>query len=214
MLASNITHHTSILFGLVNRAFAFRKSAQAAQAPADPNHADYERAADIIASFVSKYGRGEETPKDDVINILRNRAQSQPAPELIKAYASGLPGIFEKVLLDKKVVELVSRPVWSESSDNLPQHDMTVGRSPVWIVNMALNQYFMLFKQQANQAMADKEIERSEQAIRKGHAMQNLYMAAAAFGTFLLLALLSIIVRVERNLRPLEHLADKPQVTE
>jgi HAMP domain-containing protein len=38
-----------------------------------------------------------------------------------------------------------------------------------------------------------------------------LYLAAAVFGAFLLLALLSIIVRVERNLRPLAHLADKAQ---
>ena len=186
-------------------------SAQATQAPVDPNHAEYERAANIIVSFVSRYGRGEEVPKDAVIRVVKNRVETQPTPELIKACASGLPGILEKVLLDKKVVELVSRPVWSESSDDLQQHDMTVGRSPVWVANMVLDQYFAMFKQQVDQAMVDEEIERSGQAIRKEQAMQNLYMAAAAFGAFLLLALLAIIVRVERNLRPLAHLADKAQ---
>lgn len=188
--------------------------AQATQAPADPNHAYYERAANTITAFVSKYGRGGEVSTKEVINVLRNRTQDQPTPELIEVYASGLPGIFEKVLLDKKVVELVSRPVWSDSSDDLPQHDTTVGRSPVWVINMVLDQYFMLFKQQVEQAMAEEEVKRSGQAIRKEQAMQNLYIAAATFGAFLMLALLSIIVRVERNLRPLAHLADKPRATE
>jgi len=188
-----------------------RPSAQATQTPVDPNHAEYERAANIIMPFVSKYGRGEEVPRDAVIRVVKNRVETQPTPELIKACASGLPGILEKVLLDKEVVELVSRPVWSESNDDLQQHDMTVGRSPVWVANMVLDQYFAMFKQQVDQAMVDEEIERSGQAIRKEQAMQNLYMAAAAFGAFLLLALLAIIVRVERNLRPLAYLADKAQ---
>lgn len=59
--------------------------------------------------------------------------------------------------------------------------------------------------------MEKEEAEREDEIIRKQNAMQSLYMAGGTFGAFLLLALLAIIVRVERNLRPLAHLADKTQ---
>lgn len=186
-----------------------KPATQAQQSPVDPNQADYERAASIIVSFVSKYSRGADISKEGAINVVKTHVEAQHTPALVMACASGLPNVLEKVLSDKKVIELVRRPIWSESRDDLPQHDMTVGRSPVWMVDMTLERYFTTFNQQVDQALVGEEIEREKQNTRKQHAMKSLYMAGGAFGVFLLLALLAIIVRVERNLRPLSHLADK-----
>lgn len=188
---------------------AAKLAAQVPQSPVDPNHAEYERAVNIIAPFVSKYGRGVEVIKESVIEIVKGRAETQPTHELANAFASGLPGILEKVLSDKKVIELVSRTIWAVPGDGIPQNDTTVGKSPISIVDMTLNRYSEMFNQQAEQARVEEESSMAEQAVRKERAMLNLYIAAATFGAFLLLALLSIIVRVERNLRPLTHLADK-----
>lgn len=188
-----------------------KPAAPAPQSAVDPNQADYERAASIIVSFLSKYGRGGEASKESVINVVKTRVEAHHTPELVKACAAGLPGVLERVLSDKKVIELVRRPIWSESSDDLFQHDLAVGRPPAWMVNMTLEHYFTTFNQQVDQALAKEEAEREEQIIRKQNAMQSLYMAGGTFGAFLLLALLAIIVRVERNLRPLAHLADKAQ---
>lgn len=192
-------------------ASAAKPAAQVPQSPVDPNHAEYERAASIIVPFVSKYGRGDEVPKDSVIEIVKDRAESQPTPELAKSFASGLPGILEKVLSDKKVIELVSRTVWSLPGEDIPQNNTTMGKSPIPIVDMTLNRYFEIFNRQVEQSRMEEANSMAEQAVRKERAKLNLYIAAATFGAFLLLALLFIIVRVERNLRPLAHLADKAQ---
>ena len=190
-----------------------KPDAPAPQPPVDPNHANYERAASIIVSFMNKYGRGAEASKESVTNVVKTRVEAQYTPALVKVCAAGLPGVLERVLSDKKVIELVRRPIWSESSDDLFQHDLAVGRPPVWMVNMTLEHYFTTFNQQVDQALAKEEAERAEEAIRKQNAMQSLYMAGGVFGAFLLLALLAIIVRVERNLRPLAYLADKAKET-
>lgn len=188
---------------------AAKPATQFPQSPVDPNHAEYERAANIIVSFVSKYGRGDEVLKNSVIEIVKDRAELQPTPELAKSFASGLPGIFEKVLSDKKVIELVSRPVWSLPGEDIQQNNTTMGKSPIPIVDMTLNRYFEIFNLQVEQSSMEEANSMAEQAVRKERAMLNLYIAAATFGAFLLLALLSIIVRIERNLRPLAYLADK-----
>ena len=201
---------TQIKFG----ASATKPALQITQTPVDPNDAEYDRAADAIVSFVSKYGRGSEVSKYDVADILKFQAEKHSTPELVKACAAGLPGVFEKVLSDKEIIELVSRPTWAEPDDDIPQGNATVGRSPIWVMSAIQDQYFRKFQEQADQAVEDEEMERSEQASRENDAMQSMYQAAAAFGAFLLLALLSIIVRVERNLRPLAHLADKPRKPE
>ena len=184
-------------------------AAKAAQSPVDPNQAEYKRAVNLIVPFVQKYGRGEEISEENIIKYMDERAKSQPTPELAKAFASGLPKTLEKVLSDKKIIELVSRPTWyaPEPGNNIPQMDATVGQSSIWVVVTTINRYFEEFNRQAEQAIV-------EQATRKERATQSLYIAAATFGAFLLLALLSIIVRVERNLRPLAHLADKPLASE
>lgn len=176
---------------------------------ADPSDAHYASAADAIVAFVEKYGRGVDTPKENVISALRTFAQRQATPELVKSTAAGLPLVFEKVLGDKTVIELVSRQVWSESNTAISPHDTTVGRSPLWVIGRVLQQYSRQFNQQVKQAAAEEENKRMEQAIRKEQALMNLYFSAAAFGVFIMLALLSIIIRVERNLRPLAHLSDK-----
>lgn len=188
-----------------------KPAANAPQSPVDPNQADYERATSIIVSFINKYGRGEEVSNEGVINVVKTRIETMPTPELVKGSAAGLPDVLEKVFSDKKVIELVRRPTWSESSDDLFQHDLTVGRPPIWLVNMALEHYLAGFSEQVSQSMEKEEAEREDEIIRKQNAMQSLYMAGGTFGAFLLLALLAIIVRVERNLRPLAHLADKTQ---
>lgn len=186
-----------------------KHATQAVQSPADPNHSEYKRAVNIIVPFVQKYGRGEEISEEKIIEYMAERAKSLPTPELAKTFASGLPGVLEKVLSDKKVIELVSRPTWHfpEPGNNTSRIDATVGQSPIWVVVTTINRYYEVFNRQAEQAMA-------EQAARKERATLSLYIAAGTFGAFLMLALLSIIVRIERNLRPLAHLADKPLASE
>lgn len=58
------------------------------------------------------------------------------------------------------------------------------------------------FDKQVEEARAANEEAQIEHAAKKAESLQMLYVAGAAFLAFLLIVFLSIIIRIERNLRP------------
>lgn len=65
-----------------------------------------------------------------------------------------------------------------------------------------MTSYKVEFGKQIEAAEAANERAREEHAAKKAESLQMLYVAGAAFLTFLLIVFLSIIIRIERNLRP------------
>lgn len=74
------------------------------------------------------------------------------------------------------------------------------------MVDAIIGKYAAQFQRQLAELKA-KEAERQlAQAEKKAEATMKLYMAGGAFGLLLLVVTLSIFIRIERNLRPLDRL--------
>ena len=172
-----------------------------------------------IVNFVNKHGRGAESiDKESVIQVSKRKASIYKEAEVAKEFASGLAATMEKTLADPKILKLVEAPAAVppvaapaqsvEGDESMVQAQppapvQPFKESPIGVVNSTLENYIALFGKQ----LAEKESERDKAAAmeieRKANATQQLYMAGGAFGTFLLLVFISIVVKIERNLRNL-----------
>jgi hypothetical protein len=184
----------------------------------DPNQALFERAANAIVGFVNKNGLGVESiEKEPVIQLCKNKASLYEDAEVAKEFATGLAVTMEKALADPKILKLIEpvalapatvpEPVESVEGSEPAQQSQPQARSfkesPIGIANATMKTYIDLFdKQLADRERAIPEKDAAEIA-RKAEATQQLYIAAGAFGSFLLLVFISIVVKIERNLRNL-----------
>lgn len=154
------------------------------------NGIHYSRAAEAIARFVEKQSGGEELViKQKVEEVIKENAESQPTPELATAYAKGFADAIEGTLANPSIANLAQQT------------------GAIEVVNKALNAYSQSFHDQ----LAEKERkfveEQQERLEKQAGAMMSLYIAAGAFGMFLLVVFLSIFIRIERHLR---HLDGRP----
>lgn len=159
----------------------------------DPNAAFYERAANAISAFVSKYSGGAEgVDKSQVIQITKKNAESLNDEKLVYAYAKGFSESIEKTLADPSVIKAAQTT------------------STLDVINKALNLYTQKFNEQIEKENQEVAAKQQEYIEKKAEGMQSLYIAAGAFAAFLMIVFLSIIIRIERNLR---HLENKPTIT-
>lgn len=159
----------------------------------DPNTAFYERASNTLVTFVAKYSGGTDSAeKAQVIAIIKARAEALEDPKLVTAFAKGFAESIEKTLADPSVIKTAQTT------------------SPLDVINKAKNLFTQKFNEQIKNENAKYVAKQQEYIEKKSEGMQNLYVAAGAFLAFLMIVFLSIIIRIERNLR---HLENRPVVT-
>ena len=157
---------------------------------ADSNMPSYERAANAIFDFVSKYSGGTESvEKGQIIEITKAKAEALDDPSLTAAYAKGFADSIEKTLADPSVIKS------AQSTSTLE------------VVNKALNIFTSKFNAQIKKAEIAHTEKQRQYLDKKAERMQSLYIAAGAFASFLMIVFLSVIIRIERNLRHLENKA-------
>jgi hypothetical protein len=166
------------------------------------HQAAYQRAAESISAFVAKHSGGRMTAnKQALVGLVKRQAESQGSPELVKAYADGLAVTLDIVLADPKIVAQVSGFAAADAAGIAP-----AGANPADMVDAIIGKYSTQFQRRLGE-LRTKEAERElAQAEKKTEATMKLYMAGGAFGLFLLVVTLSIFIRIERNLRPLDRL--------
>jgi hypothetical protein len=153
----------------------------------DPNAAFYERASNAISTFVTKYSGGAQSvDKAQVIEILKKTAESLKDPKLVNAFAKGFADSIEKTLIDPSVIKMAQTT------------------SPLDIVKQALKLFTQKFHEQIEKANKEFAVKQKEYAEKKAVGIQSLYFAGGAFFAFLMVVFLSVIIRIERNLRNLE----------
>jgi len=148
---------------------------------------------------------------------LKQRAKPYENTPDAKPFSEGLALAMEKVLNEPKVIKLVeptitkavapvvvaSAPEGGEIDEVQSPAQPRFKVSPIDVVNKALFDYVSAFEENVkkrDQASVDTI---SEAAERKATAMTQLYMAGGIFGSFLFLVFISIVVKIERNLRAL-----------
>ena len=154
----------------------------------DTNKRYYDRAANAIAEFTEKYSNGaEQVDPQKISQIIRGAAENQDSEELTAAFARNFSEEIGKALNHSELVKL------GQSGSTID----VVKNSYGYFIGE-----FMRRLEKNKEAAAAKQQERM---LAKTKATQRLYVAGGAFIVFLSLVFLLVFIRVERNLRYLEH---------
>ena len=162
----------------------------------DTNQAYYERAAKAIGQFIEKGSQGQEKADlQQITQIVKSRAEGQDDEKLTAAHAREFAETMEKTFSNDAVLQRARRS------------------SPIEVANQALNLFTEKFHHDVLQAKGEQSQKQLEYQQKKAEGIQSLYMALGTFATFLSIVFLSLVIRIERNLRYLAPVkADKPVV--
>lgn len=154
----------------------------------DPNRKYYEQIASSLIKFVQKHAEGyESVNKSKLVDHIKTKAEVFNDGEVITQYAKNLAATIDKILTSPQVTKIAKV------------------ENPGEIVDKAMQIYTVEFAAQVEEEKRNAVLKQEMHAARKAEAMQSLYIAAGAFGTFLMIVFISIIIRIERNLRYLEN---------
>ncbi len=160
------------------------------QEQTDNNLAAYDRAATTIVQFVQNNTGGKLIlEKSRVIAFIKESAnkEAQGNPKLVTTFATNFADSIEKTLKDKSVIEAAKKS------------------TPGSVVEKAFYIYTVNFKQQIENQNNENQIKQQDYLLNKSKGIASLQIAAGAFGAFLLIVFLSVIIKIERNLRPAEN---------
>ena len=158
-----------------------------AKAVTDPNQEHYAKAAASILAFFNTHFPGEYSlDQQKIENMAKQQAEAFEEADIQSAYAKGLAGNLAAVLADPAIVSFAK------------------SHTPGQAVETVIDSYTNEFKQKAKELQAKNDEAQATYLAEQASAKQSLYAAAAGFGIFLLIVFLSLIIKIERNLRP-EH---------
>lgn len=197
-----------------------------APAAADPFKDQVERGTKAIQAFVKTHGKGLEANEDHLKQVLHNRINALDEGEAQRAYADGLALTLETLLVKPEVIARIKpagaapAPVQpampaQADADIAPDAPAQVAPafkvSPFDVVDGILEKYQQLFTAKQAEEARKADESKTAAAIAKVEAQQSLYYAAACFGIFLLVVFLSIVIKIERNLRAMIPVENKEQ---
>lgn len=154
---------------------------------ADENLQYYERINAAVQSFVEKTSSGSiSIDKNQIISLSKKGAESFKNQNLTTQYAKDFADIIEKTLSNNDVIEIAKKT------------------STLDVLNELFSSYEHDFRMQIKKHEEFVSTEELKAERAKLKAVTNFYFAGGFFGGFLLIVFMSIIVRIERNLRFLE----------
>jgi hypothetical protein len=154
-------------------------------AAVDPLSVHYRNVATTIRNFFETNFPGKfDIDIAKVSELVKTRAEESAPPGFEEDYAASLSESVAALLSDPSVIAYAK------------EHDAMV------VVDRLLNSFSEEFARQVRVTTEQNEARQAAYESEKARAQQNLNMALAGFGTFLLIIFLSIIIRIERNLRP------------
>lgn len=153
----------------------------------DPNAALYAKAAHAIAIYFDKQTSGQiSIDEDKLAYALKNEAKRFDDPKVVASFANGLVDSFVPALEDQSIVSAVKK------GDALGVFSSSLA--------LFVNKFDeSVKKEKMNLLMAQKNYMND-----KSEGMKNLYIAAGFFSAFIMIIFLSVILKIERNLRHLE----------
>lgn len=151
----------------------------------DPNKVYYAQAAASILNFFNSNFPGQyNLDPQKVANIIKEQTDTFDTDDLKAAYANGIATNISSVLADPAIVEFAK------------------SHKPGDVVEGVIDSFTREFNQQVKDTQAKNDAAQAKYLAEQHAARQGLYAAAAGFGIFLLIVFLSIVIRIERNLRP------------
>lgn len=152
---------------------------------ADPNQSYYNHVGASIKTFFDTHFAGQyNINPNGLADFVKERASAYESDEIKSAYAKNLSENIDALLADKDLI------AYAKSNEPGPTIDRIV------------NSFTEEFNRQITETESENQEKQDAYLAAKAQSQRNLYMAVSAFGIFLLIVFLSIIIRIERNLRP------------
>ena len=152
--------------------------------PEDPNIKYYTRTADAMITYIQKASEGRESvEKDRLIPILKNIAKEQKSNSLVTKYMSSLADSSEKILTNQIMI------------------DAAKSSSAITVVQKFIETYTKEFNEQIEETENENERRRYKNNSDQENAKYYFMVGGGAFLAFLFIVFLSIIIKIERNLR-------------
>lgn len=161
----------------------------------DFNAKYYWRSVYAIVGFIKK-DKNMSIDNAHVFEIVKEHAESFKDVRLTAIYAKGLAETLEKTFESKAVIMA------------------TKESSTMDVANKALDSYRQNFIEQLELEKEKFAAKQRSYFENKAKGMQNLYIAGAALAAFLFIVFLSVITKIERNLRYLERIERNPRYLE
>ena len=151
----------------------------------DPNRVYYAQAAASILNFFNSNFPGQyNLDPQKIANLIKEQTDSFGSDDLKAAYAKGIAANTDSVLADPAIVQFAK------------------SHKPSDVAESVIESYAREFNQQVKDTQTKNDAAQAKYLAEQHRAQQSLYAAAAGFGVFLLIVFLSIVIRIERNLRP------------
>jgi hypothetical protein len=186
------------------------KPANAAQLAA------YEKTYTMAATFIGKFsGNVQTVNKNGFFEYLDTKLNQYDSDEIKAQYLSGLISVMDSSFKSLRVTAIAGSPMTaaapaaeqSAETNGMESAIPLVNDKPINMVGSIISSYTELYNKKLASAKARQEERAAEIQRDKATAMMQLYVAAGLFGFFLLVVFLSIVIKIERNLR---EIAGKP----
>jgi hypothetical protein len=152
--------------------------------PEDPNMKYYTRTANAMITYIHKASEGRESvDKDRLIGVLKNIAKEQKSNSLVTKYISSLADSSEKILTNQIMI------------------DAAKSSSAITVVQKFIETYTKEFNEQIEEMENENERRRYKNNSDQENAKYYFMVGGGAFLAFLFIVFLSIIIKIERNLR-------------
>lgn len=172
--------------------------------------AAYEKIYTMAATFIGKFSGNVQTlNKNGFFEYLDTKLNKYDSDEVRAQYLSGLTSVMDSSFKSLRVTAIAGSPMvavapspeQSGETTGLEQMIPLVNDKPINMVGSVINSYTELFSKKIAAAKEKQEELAAEIQHEKATAMMQLYVAAGLFGFFLLVVFLSIVIKIERNLR-------------
>lgn len=199
------------------------EKSQVDQKKVDPFQDKYEKIVERISLFV-KANSKESINKDAAIEFISKNTNRYDDPLIRESYINGLSDTVDQAFksdivvsrlktVDKvapsKVEAVPASAAEGEEVAPVPEaQDLKIKKeSPIDISIEVIEKYTEHFNAKIAVANEETAKNQAEKALNKAGSLIKLYVAGAAFFLFLLVVFVSILIKIERNLRVI---ADKP----
>lgn len=197
------------------------KSAQSSVQPASSNAgvkmtnaaqiAASEKLYAMAAAFIGKFSGNVQTiNRNGFFEYLDTRLNQYDSDEIRAQYLLGLASAMDASFKSLRVNAIAGSPM-PASNDAGAEADASpvpqVNDKPINMVSSVIGSYTEQFNKKLEAARTRQQASLARMQAEKADAMMQLYVAAGLFGLFLLVVFLSVLIRIERNLR---EIAGKP----
>lgn len=195
------------------------KSAQSSVQPASSNAgvkmtnaaqiAASEKLYAMAAAFIGKFSGNVQTiNRNGFFEYLDTRLNQYDSDEIRAQYLLGLASAMDASFKSLRVNAIAGSPMPASSDTEADASPVPqVNDKPINMVSSVIGSYTEQFNKKLEAARTRQQASLARMQAEKADAMMQLYVAAGLFGLFLLVVFLSVLIRIERNLR---EIAGKP----